>query len=156
MLEEPGIRLGRTDSKLDPKGALTLKLMQSAEAFYRVPGLAGRVLGPADNAAQVFPEEALLGRLQSGQLDCGFFYSTETSDAGIPAVKLPEGITPKAVYTVAILGDAPDRKAAADFTGFLLGTSGRKILGEHGLSLRPPKLVGNPAGVPLSVRSLLQ
>ena len=156
VLEEPGIRLGRTDPNLDPKGALTLKLLQSAEAFYRAPGLARRVLGPPDNAAQVFPEEALVGRLQSGQLDCGFFYSTETSDAGIPAVKLPDGITPKAVYTVAILDDAPDRKAADEFVGFLLGANGRKILSEHGLSLRAPKLVGNAAAVPRSVRSLLQ
>lgn len=156
VLEEPGIRLGRTDPQLDPKGALTLKLLQSAEAFYHAPGLARRVLGPPENAAQVFPEEALVGRLQSGQLDCGFFYSTETSDAGIPAVKLPEGIAPKAVYTVAILGDAPDHEAADEFVRFLLSASGRKILSEHGLSLRLPKLVGNSAKVPHSVRSLLQ
>lgn len=156
VLEEPGIRIGRTDPNLDPKGALTLTLMKSAEAFYRVPGLAQRVLGPDENAAQVFPEEALVGRLQSGQLDCGFFYSTETSAAGIPAVKLPQRITPKAVYTIAIVDDAPDRKAADEFVGFLLGAAGRKVLSEHGLSMQSPKLVGNPAAVPRSVRSLLQ
>jgi len=33
----------------------------------------------------VLPEETLVGRLQSGQLDAGFFYSTETSDLKIPA-----------------------------------------------------------------------
>lgn len=156
VLEEPGIRLGRTDAKLDPKGALTVKLMQRAEAFYRIPGLARHVLGAPDNAAQVFPEEALVGRLQSGQLDCGFFYSTETSDAGIPAVKLPESIAPKAVYTVAVLGDAPHGKAADEFAAFLLGASGRKILSEHGLSLLAPKATGSPAAIPRSVRSLLQ
>ena len=156
VLQEPGIRIGRTDPKLDPKGALTLNLLRSAEAFYRVPGLARRVLGPDDNAAQVFPEEALVGRLQSGQLDCGFFYSTETSDAGTPAVKLPGNITPKAVYTVAILEDAQDRKTANEFAGFLLGNAGRRLLGEHGLSLRALQLSGNAAAVPRSVRSLLQ
>jgi molybdate/tungstate transport system substrate-binding protein len=155
VLAQPGIHIGRTDPKLDPKGALTVKLMQSAETFYRVPGLARRVLGAPDNAAQVFPEEALVGRLQSGQLDCGFFYSTETADAGIPAIKLPEAITPKAVYTVAILADAPDRKAADEFAGFLLGPAGRKILSEHGLSLRPLKLEGNRAAAPSGVRSLV-
>lgn len=156
VLQEPGIRIGRTDPKLDPKGALTVTLMKSAEAFYRQQGLAEHVLGTDDNAAQVFPEEALLGRLQSGQLDCGFFYSTETSDAGISAVKLPESITPKAVYTIAIVTDAPDRNVADDFAAFLLGTAGRKVLSEHGLSLRALQLVGNPASVPPSVRSLLQ
>lgn len=156
VLEEPGIRIGRTDPKLDPKGAGTLKLMQSAETYYRVPGLSRRVLGSPENASQIFPEEALVGRLRSGQLDCGFFYSTETSEAEIPAVELPEDLTPKAVYTLAILGDAPDREAADEFAGFLLGAAGRKILSEHGLLLHALFLVGNPAGVPGSVRSLLQ
>jgi molybdate/tungstate transport system substrate-binding protein len=156
VLEEPGIRIGRTDPNLDPKGALTVKLMKSAQAFYRVPELAQRVLGPDENAAQVFPEEALVGRLQSGQLDCGFFYSTETSAAGIPAVKLPEHITPKAVYTVAVIDDAPDRKSADEFVGFLLGPAGRKVLSEHGLSMQSPKLVGNPAAMPRSIRSFIQ
>lgn len=156
VLEEPGIRIGRTDPKLDPKGTLTVQLLKSAEAFYRQPGLARRVLGPDDNAAQVFPEEALLGRLQSRQLDCGFFYSTETADARIPAVSLPADIAPKAVYTIAILDDAPDRRAADEFAAFLLGASGRRLLSEHGLSLQPLKLVGNAASVPRRVRSLLQ
>lgn len=156
VLAEPGIRIGRTDPKLDPKGTLTVKLLKSAEAFYRQPGLARRVLGPDDNAAQVFPEEALVGRLQSGQLDCGFFYSTETADARIPAVSLPADITPRAVYTIAILDDAPDRQAADEFAAFLLGASGRRLLSEHGLSLQPLKLVGDAASVPRRVRSLLQ
>ena len=38
------IRLGRTDPKLDPKGALTLALMKKAEAFYKMPGLSRRIL----------------------------------------------------------------------------------------------------------------
>lgn len=156
VLEEPGIRIGRTDPKLDPKGTLTVQLLKRAEAFYRQPGLARRVLGPENNAAQVFPEEALVGRLQSGQLDCGFFYSTETADARIPAVSLPQSIAPKAVYTIAILDDAPDRQAADEFAAFLLGASGRRLLSEHGLSLQPLKLVGDAASVPRSVRSLLQ
>lgn len=156
VLEEPGMRIGRTDPKLDPKGALTLILMAKAEGFYKVPGLARRVLGPAENSAQVFPEEALLGRLQSGQIDCGFFYSTETSAAGIPAIGLPARITPRAAYTITILDDAPDRKAANEFTGFLLGTSGRKILTEHGLTMHQPTLVGDPTTAPPEVRSRIR
>ncbi len=76
-LSEPGIRLGRTDPKLDPKGQLTLELMHQAETFYKDPDLAQRVLGAPENPDEVLPEETLVGRLQSGQLDAGFFYSTE-------------------------------------------------------------------------------
>jgi len=154
VLEEPGIRIGRTDPKLDPKGALTLALMSKAEAFYKSAGLAQRVLGAPDNPAQVLPEEELVGRLQSGQLDVGFFYSTETSEAKIPAITLPPQITPKAVYTVTILQGAPDPQGAERFVAYLLGTQGRDLMKQHGLALETPTLVGSAAAVPPGVRSL--
>ena len=80
VLQEPGIKIGRTDPKLDPKGALTVQLLEHAEQIYKLPGLTRKVLGAPDNPEQVRPEENLVGRLQSGQLDVGFFYSTETAD----------------------------------------------------------------------------
>ena len=154
VLLEPGIRIGRTDPKLDPKGALTIALMNRAAAFYKSPDLAKRVLGAPGNPAQVLPEETLVGRLQSGQLDAGFFYSTETSDAKIPAISLPPTITPKAVYTVAILRDAPDPGGAEKFVAYLLGAPGRAIMKAHGLILEKPALTGPAAAVPPQIRSL--
>ncbi len=134
-MSEPGIRIGRTDPKLDPKGALTVALLNKAETTYKQPGLAQRVLGAPDNPAQVLPEETLLGRLQSGQLDAGFFYSTETSDAHIPVVELPPDIRPKARYTATVLRNAPNPDGAAQFVAFLLGAPGRAMLQAHGLDL---------------------
>jgi molybdate/tungstate transport system substrate-binding protein len=154
VLAEPGIRIGRTDANLDPKGALSVQLMGSAEQFYHRPGLAHQVLGAPDNPAQVLPEETLVGRMQSGQLDAGFFYSTEVTDARIPAVTLPAAIAPKAVYTVTILRGAPNAAGARRFVAFLLSRRGRKILAAHGLTLRKPSLSGNPAGVPPHIRAL--
>lgn len=154
-LQEPGIRIGRTDPKLDPKGALTVALMAKAEAFYKSPGLSQRLLGASDNPAQVLPEEELVGRLQSGQLDAGFFYSTETSDAKIPAVALPPEITPEAVYTVTILHGAPDPAGAERFVAYLLGAQGRDLMKEHGLALDAPTLVGAASSVPSSIRPLV-
>jgi molybdate/tungstate transport system substrate-binding protein len=155
VVEEPGIRLGRTDPKLDPKGALTLKLMERAQAYYRMPGLSKRVLGSPENPAQVFPEEVLVGRLQSGQLDAGFFYSTETSDARIAAVRLPAAIAPKAVYTIAILRASPHAESAKAFVSFLLGPQGRRLMSEHGLTVRRVSLIGAAANVPREIRSIL-
>jgi molybdate/tungstate transport system substrate-binding protein len=155
VLSEPGIRIGRTDPKLDPKGARTIALMDRAEAFYKIPGLARRVLGAPDNPAQVLPEEALVGRLQSGQLDAGFFYSTEVSDAKIPAVRPPPAITPQAVYTVTILRDAPDPNGAERFVAYLLGAPGRNLMTEHGLVPEEPALTGAAAGAPPDIRMLL-
>jgi molybdate/tungstate transport system substrate-binding protein len=156
VLLEPGIRIGRTDPKLDPKGALTLELMKNAETKYGKPSLSQKVLGAPENPAQVLPEETLVGRLQSGQLDVGFFYSTETSDAKIPAIALPTDVAPKASYTVTILHDAPNPTGADQFVTFLLGPNGQSIMKEHGLAVQYLTLSGDANTAPADVRSLVE
>jgi len=155
VLAEPGIRIGRTDPKLDPKGALTVALMNKAAVYYKVPDLVQRVLGAPDNPAQVLPEETLIGRLQSGQLDVGFFYSTETASAKIPAVRLPAAITPKAVYTATTLRDAPNPEGAAGFVSFLLGPQGKTVMTENGLDVEKPVLAGTITAVPSQIRAVV-
>jgi molybdate/tungstate transport system substrate-binding protein len=154
-LAEPGLKLGRTDPKLDPKGALTIELFKRAEALYHKPDLSQKILGEPENPAQVLPEEALIGRLQSGQLDVGFFYSTETSDAKIPSISLPEEIALKARYTVTILRDAPNPSGAEKFVNFLLGVDGRDLLTQHGLAMVKPSLSGDANTVPAAIKSLI-
>lgn len=151
VLREPGIRIGRTDAKLDPKGALTVQLMDKAEQAYHQPGLAQAVLGAPDNPEQVRPEENLVGRLQSGQIDVGFFYSTETSDLKIPAIPLPSEVAPSAVYTVTILRDAAEPAAAAAFVSFLLSPPGQAIMKEHGLDTVAPIVSGDATKLPAAV-----
>jgi molybdate/tungstate transport system substrate-binding protein len=151
VLREPGIRIGRTDAKLDPKGALTLQLLAKAEDVYHQPGLAQAVLGGADNPAQVQPEESLVGRMQSGQLDVGFFYSTETSDLKIPAIELPAEVALGAHYTVTVLRNAADPAAAATFVDFLLSPAGRDIMQAHGLETVKPTLTGDAAKLPAAI-----
>jgi molybdate/tungstate transport system substrate-binding protein len=154
-LAEPGLKLGRTDPKLDPKGALTIELFKRAEALYHKPDLSQKILGEPENPAQVLPEEALIGRLQSGQLDAGFFYSTETSDAKIPSISLPEEIALKARYTITILRDAPNPSGAEKFVTFLLGVEGRDLLTQHGLALVKLNLSGDANAVPAAIKSLV-
>jgi molybdate/tungstate transport system substrate-binding protein len=155
VLMEPEIRIGRTDPKLDPKGALTVTLMNKAEAYYKVPGFAQRVLGAPENPAQVLPEETLVGQLQSGQLDVGFFYSTETVSAKIPAVPLPAEITPRAVYTATVLRGAPNPQGAVGFVSFLLGPQGKTVMTENGLDVEKPVLAGTMTAVPSQIRALV-
>ena len=155
VLEEPGIRIGRTDPKLDPKGALTIAMVRKAEVYYKQPDLLKRVLGAPENPAQVLPEETLVGRLQSGQVDVGFFYSTETAAAKIPAIALPEQVTPAAHYTITILHDAHNPSGAVQFVTFLLGPDGRKLMRQSGLDLLAPKVVGDTQAVPVEIRPLL-
>jgi molybdate/tungstate transport system substrate-binding protein len=153
VLQEPGIKIGRTDPKLDPKGALTIQLLNHAAQVYKLPDLASKVLGAPNNPAQVFPEETLVGRLQSGQVDVGFFYTTETSDLKIPSISLPSNVALSAVYTITTLHGAPAPKAAARFVDFVLGPKGRAIMHAHGLATVTPTISGEASQVPASIRS---
>jgi molybdate/tungstate transport system substrate-binding protein len=155
VLVEPGLKLGRTDPKLDPKGAFTVDLLKRAEKFYGKPDLSQQIIDAPDNPAQVLPEETLVGRLQSGQLDVGFFYSTEASDAHISTIRLPDEIAPKAHYTVTILRDAPNPASAERFVSFLLSSQGRDLFKQHGLELLKPDLSGDANAVPPAVKSLV-
>ena len=148
VLREPGIRIGRTDPKLDPKGALTVRLMDHAADVYHQPGLAKAVLGAPDNPDQVQLEESLVGRLQSGELDAGFFYSTETSDLKIPAIPLPPEVALSAHYTVTVLRDAANPAGAAKFVNFLLSQPGQDVMRAHGLEVVKPVVGGDAAAVP--------
>lgn len=153
VFAEPGFRLGRTDPKLDPKGMLTVDFVAMAASYYRQPGLLPRILGSAENPVQVFPEEDLVGRVQSGQLDAGFFYANEAMEAGIPTIALPQAIDPRATFTVTILSGAPNPKGAIAFVRFLLGSAGRAILRRYGLVLPRAKLFGSVYAVPPGLRS---
>jgi molybdate/tungstate transport system substrate-binding protein len=154
VLQEPGIRIGRTDPKLDPKGKLTLELLEKASNVYKIPDLSKTVLGAPENPSQVLPEETLVGRLQSGQVDVGFFYSTETADLKIPAIALPPETALSAHYTATVLNKAPNEAGAVRFVAFLLGSQGTALMRHHGLDLVAPKLSGDTQKVPPEILAL--
>lgn len=156
VMTRPGFRLGRTDPKLDPKGALTIQFMQKAAAYYHQADLATQVLGPDENPAQVFPEETLVGRLEAGQLDAGFFYSMEAAQAKIPVIVPPAAIDLNAEFTVTVLQNAPNPDGATAFVQFLLGPQGKRLLAQSGLTILTPKLGGDPSAVPAALQKIVQ
>ena len=149
-IAEPGIKLGRTDPVLDPKGRLTVEALNQAQQLYGLPGFAARIEG----AAQVFPEEDLVGRLEAGQLDAGFFYANEARDRKLPTVPLGK-VKLAATYTVTVLQNAPDPAGAIDFVTYLLGAHGRALLQADGITVGPYQLSGARRDVPRQIRSLL-
>lgn len=155
VLQAPGIKIGRTDPALDPKGALTEQLLTHAEQVYKIPGLAAKVLGAPQNPNQVRPEENLVGRLQSGQIDVGFFYATETADLHIPFVPVAPEVASAAQYTIALVRDGENSAGAERFVAFLLGPDGRKIMHDHGLDVLAPAVSGDPKTVPAALRQSL-
>lgn len=149
VISEPGIRVGLTDPRLDPKGKLTVEALNQAAAELHMPAL-----GNAASKFTVFPEETLVGRLEAGQLDAAFFYSVEAKDQHIPTASLTP-VNKAATFTVTILKGAPDEQGAEAFVSFLLGPGGRAMLAHHGLSLLSPKLTGSSAAAPEQVRALI-
>lgn len=140
VITESGFKMGSTDPKLDPKGKL------AAQALTKD--------GIASSAVQVFPEEQLVGRLQSGQLDAGFFYSSEAAELNIPTVPLGD-IKLQATYTVSVLNNAADTDAGIAFVQYLLGDQGKALMTEHGLQLLPVKVTGDAGSVPPPLKTLL-
>lgn len=180
VLEEPGIRIGRTDPALDPKGVRTIIMTELAEKYYNQPGLSSKILGAANNTSQIFPEETLVARLTSGQLDAGFFYLNEAIDASIPYVTLPTQINmgdpslnsayakatytdPKTgavtkgsaiVYTITILNTSKNQAGAIAFVQFIFSSQGQAFFTSDGLSTVTPKVSGDSTAVPTQLQSL--
>jgi molybdate/tungstate transport system substrate-binding protein len=149
VLTKSGIRVGRTDPKLDPKGVLTVEAVNNASHKLHNPSLA-RAL----SSFEVFPETSLVGRMQSGQLDAGFFYAVEAKNAKLSTVPLTPAYK-YAAYTVTILNRAPNPTGAAALVRYLLSSARSYSLKKNGLNPMTPKLSGRPAAAPPGLRSLL-
>ena len=155
-------------------------MMELAETYYHQPGLTSKILRNSGNTSQIFPEEVLVARMGSGQLDAGFFYLNEATDASIPFVPLPTQINmgdpslnstyakatyadPKTgavtkgsaiVYTLTVLDTSKNMAGAIAFVEFLFSAAGEAFLTNDGLSLVTPKISGDPTAVPSQLQSL--
>ena len=182
VLEEPGVRLGRTDPELDPKGVSTILMFDLAQTYYNQPGLEQKILGADENAAQVFPEETLVARLGAGQLDAGVFYLNEAKAAHIPYITLPDQINlgnpayastyatvhwtdPKTskvhtgatiLYTITIPSTSKNMAGAIAFANFMLSSQGQSILQEDGVLSTSFKLTGDASAVPQQLQQYIQ
>jgi len=92
ILQQPGLRFGRTDPTTDPQGRNIIFTLQLAEAYYKQPGLAQKILGDTINAAQIFAEPTVEARLQSGELDAASAYRIQPGPFGLPFVQLPDEV----------------------------------------------------------------
>jgi len=174
VLEESGVRIGRTDPLLDPKGYNTLFMFQLAQQYYHQIGLAQKILGNDENTSQIFPEEELVARLGSGQLDAGIFYLNEVKQQNLPYITLPSQInlgdpslastyaqaswtnptTRKVtkgapiVYTITIPSTSKNKSGAIAFVNFLLSSQGQSILSGNGVLSTPVTASGDKAAIP--------
>jgi molybdate/tungstate transport system substrate-binding protein len=149
-ITQPGVLVGRTDPSTDPKGVLTVDALDQAAKAHKLSGLTTL----ATETSDVFPEETLVGQLQAGQLDAGFFYGVEAAAAGIKTVPLT-GTRLAGEYTITILNKAPHAAAARAFIAFVLGKAGAKILKKNGVIVVVPPQVSGRSFLPKSVKAIL-
>ncbi|HEX5273845.1 MAG TPA: substrate-binding domain-containing protein [Candidatus Rubrimentiphilum sp.] len=135
-LSAGGVRVGRTDPAIDPKGARTVRVIGLLGRHFHRPDLARNLLA----AAHEFPEEDLAVRVQTGELDAGFFYSTESAPMGLPTIELPAGtnLANQIAFGIAVLPHAAHPRSAQSFLSFILYGRGKRILESAGLHYFKP------------------
>jgi len=179
VLLSPNLRLGRCDPAIDPKGYRTILAAKLMEADDGPPGFAAKLLGDDRNAAQIFPEETLLARLETGDVDAAFLYATESVARKLPAVELPvtanlgdasqaahyatvsvtvDGVKhagAPAAYALTIPSAAPNPDGAAAFVAYLFSKAGTALLEASGVTTQHPVVRGDRSAVPAAVRAAL-
>lgn len=148
VVTEPGFRIGRTNPVTDPKGRLAVSALKQTASKENDPALAAI----ATKATTIFAETAMVGDLQAGQLDAGFFYDVEAKAGKIPTVPLT-GVSEHATYTITVVAKAPHAAAADAFVAWVAGGKAKSLLKKEGLvEVQPPKLTGDKKAVPEAVR----
>ncbi len=130
-LTAAGVRIGRTDPQLDPKGARTIRAVELLGKQERRAAQARLLLARSAE----FPEEDLAVRVETGELDAGFFYSTETPRLGLRTLELPAAanLRNEITFAIAVMPHAPHPLAAKMFSSFLLTGEGRRMLEAAGV-----------------------
>lgn len=169
ILQEKGLRFGRTDPRTDPQGRNVLFTFDLAARYYKEPDLARRVLGEPVNPAQIFPEPSLLSRIDSGAVDATIGYESAVKSLKLPFVPLPNQINlsdpamvaewySKAAISLTVKGkprvlrpeplvfyacvphNAPNSAAGKSFISLLQGGKGQELFAHYGYN--PP--MGGP------------
>ena len=83
---------------------------------------------------------AVLNYVESGDADCGFVYRTDAmllnEESGVIIGDVAEGLHDTVVYPAAILKDAPQAGAAADFYEFMQSDFAKDVFVKYGFTVK--------------------
>ena len=151
ILQQAGLRFGRTDPVTDPQGRNIIFTVMLAAKNLQRPNLVEKILGPVINPKQIFTEPTVQARLQSGELDAASSYKIQPGAFHLPYVSLPatinlsgENVASKnpdlklqlngktytaepLIYYAAALSAAPNKKGASAFIEWLKGREAQSI-----------------------------
>lgn len=170
VLQEPGLRMVRTDPALDPRGYRIIIAFQLAEQYYHRPMM--QLLGGFRNPDQILSDEGILLRLDQGEADAAILYEIQAVGRKIPYIRLPPEIdlsdparsasyrrasvtigdrvhVGEAIqYALTIPADAGNPKGAIEVVRFLLSGEGRRLFERAGFRMPPIEFYGDTAAVP--------
>jgi len=177
VLRETGMRIGRTDPAIDPKGYRTLIVTKLAERLYRIPNLGSTLFVSDRNSDQTMTDEAILVRLEQGEIDAAFVYGVEATIRNLATIELdprinlgdPHFASAYAKASVTIDGvvrtgepigyaytiptHAANARGGAAFLAYLVSPEGRAILDGAGLQSQTPRYFGDLNRVPTELRA---
>jgi molybdate/tungstate transport system substrate-binding protein len=175
---------GISDPLTAPVGYRSLMVWQLAEQYYKQPKLYEQLQAGLPKKNIRPNATALVTLLQSGELDYIFDYASLARQQGLRVIPLPgeinlgnpqfadryaaasatipgkePGTTTQVkgepiVYSIAVLKNAKNPKAAEAFVNFLLGPKGRQLMADAGMTpLVPAQVAGT--GLPAALKATL-
>lgn len=177
LMAQPGFHLGRTNPQTDPQGQAFYMMVENAQTQWGLPsGTAKKILGSLNNSQQIFAEESILSRLQSGQLDAASAFLSEAVQRHLDYISLPSSLNfgnpadaakyakmhlnlgkgkcvngaPLEIY-VAPLAHTFNASQANDFVHYMLSKNGIVQLQQEGFHITKPVVMGSRASMPSAI-----
>ena len=79
--------------------------------------------------------KVVLSKVMLDEADAGIVYTSDISkstEQGVDAIEIPEGLNVIATYPIAVVRDAPSREQAEKFVQYILSDEGQRILARFG------------------------
>ena len=123
-LEKPGVKIDIANSGV-PVGSYTLQVLD--QMGIRTPVTANVVSQETD-------VRLVLSKVQLGQADAGFVYSTDaqTVPGQVTVIKVPAWAQPKVAYSMAIVTKSPNQADAQRFIDEVLSDAGQATMAKYG------------------------
>jgi molybdate transport system substrate-binding protein len=123
-LARPGVKIDVANSAV-PVGSYTLQVLDQ---------MALRAPVSANFVSQETDVRTVLSKVQLGQADAGFVYSTDarTVPGQVTVIKVPAWAQPKIAYAMAVVAKSPNKDAAQAFIDRVLSKQGQATMLEYG------------------------
>lgn len=123
-LSKPGVKIDVANSAV-PVGSYTLQVLGQM-------GLTGAVT--ANFVSQETDVRTVLSKVQLGQADAGFVYSTDaqTVPGQVTVIKVPAWAQPKIAYSMAVVARSQNKAAAQAFIDEVVGKGGQATMLKYG------------------------